>query len=709
MNKSLQRFIVVFILFVLLACNIPQPSETTPISNTPDLGIESSTSTPASAEEEFPPTNLTDFYLEKVRKGEWTEAEGLVALLNYALEEQPVDIPASVDHVDITGIANLASKYLQDGTDEASKTEIQRLLSLLFPSEERLEAVSIPESEANLFLPNATKLASPVSMQAQEECGSFWRDPGVSLPPCFLWGAENIGGQNHRVYFPLAYRGDDSKFPYYRAALEVLREAIPVFSEYGEMPRVYMVFYPGAYTDGSMTSLIRAGVPNFPANEACPVIIFSRALLETIPEFKQVIAHELFHCFQNKNITRHQPSNFEVTAWALEASATYFSNVVYPEVDHEYRDLPGLDVMSLRTPLYKLSYKNFLFFQHMGNQWGNEKVIEMLKAMPLTGSFQDQLNALIAYPGMIDLYESYARYYLANQIMDTSGAIHPYEIIYAKVNLISGATTGELPHNPLVLYREKFIYDAPRLEYTFTTNAANNIVRIATAPVDFPVWQVPTWQVDTTCNHWEYMTYSIGITTDILGRTASYDISAIEVPEDQPCEDCLLGTWQMDASSYINYANSLFARNTNPPIAVGWDGDMFMEYTAEGKAAATYNNFIVYYKNSFPDPNGGPKIQANLQIKFLPTSAVGYSADASTITYTGGRARIEVKGEMLMPDGVTRLPYTVPAGAFSSGGSPLAENYVCKGNYLAVIPNLPPPASATPLPIFFYRFAPPSP
>lgn len=698
-----KNFFTLFV-FIALACNLPSTS-LTPNENSQ---IENEVTQTAEASEELPVASLLEFYSRNVRDGIWQEDEGLIILLKAALGEnqQTLVIPESISSdLELSDITTLAFQYTQNGINEASKAEITRLLNLLFPTEERLLEVSIPESDA--LLQPSNKVSAPTQ---QVDCSSFWRqlDYPQPLPTCFLYAQESISGQDHRIYFPLAYRGDDTKVPYYEAAKQALRDSVQVYSEYGEMPRVYFVFIPNLATDGTTNYLLRAGVSRFRSNESCPVLVFSHAFTEGIEDFKQVLAHELFHCFQVKNIEQYRATNPETTHWFTEGSATYFSNVVYPETDHEYRELNDLAERTLRLPLYQWGYQSFHFFQHMGNRWGNEKVIETLKAMPLTGSMQDQLNALIAYPEMIDLFESYAQNYLAVKVTDTSGSIHPYEIIYGKVVIIDGTLIGDIPHKPFVLYREKFIYTTPNLNYTFTTNASRDTVRIGTAPVDFPVWKFPSWQVDTSCSEWEYMVYSVGITNDPLGRLESYQFNTTEIAEEKPCDECLVGTWQIDGLSYTSYANSLFPRRQNPPIAVGWNGHMFMEYTADGKAILTSENFTVYYKNSFPDPNGGRPIQANLELAFIGTGAVTYSADVSSITYSGGRARIEAKGQLLLPDG-TRTNYNVNPSAFGAGGMPASENYVCKGNYLAIFPNLPPSVPNTPEPIFFYRFAPPTP
>ena len=704
--KGMRRLVQISFMLLLVACNLPSaaPSEPGPSTAEPiPVTVENATSVP----EIPPPLDLIEYYDQKVQSGEWTEGEGLVFFLKAAVGEEPLEIPESIKEYELNGLIVTATQYLQTGTDEAAKAEIQRLLGLLFPSQEKLDAYSVPENELG-----RTNSKFAVIPEQAADCASFWRDglvPDTTTYPCFLWGEESVAGISQRVYFPVDWRGDSSKYPYYEAAREAMRQAANTYSPLGAMPRVHLVF---AYDlnwgapDGPLTGYM--GTNFFAAGEPCGIVVFPPALRIEMGTFKQALAHEMFHCFTVQNIFQHRPVNYLTNMWWVEGGADYFSNVVYPDVDAEYRYIQDTNEFSLTTPLYKLGYRNFLFFQHMGNQNGDDKIIEMMKSMPLEGSYDDQLAAIIAYPGMIDLYESYARAFLANQIADTSGIIYPYTPVFAQTTTFNGSQSGSLPYKPFVLYREKFVYE-PGQQFTFTTTTSRDQVRIGTAPVDFPAWQIPTWIVDTSCNQWEYMTYSIGITANSTAASAAYDVASIELAAGTPCEQCLIGTWKLDPLSYIYYANSLFPPSMGVARAVGYNGEMFVEYDESGKTASTYNDFMVFYKGKFPDPNGGPPIQSNLEISFLSTgTAVTYSASETTITYSGARAKVKAKGSMAIP-GEGTFPITIDINRLPGVGLPTSEDYVCKGHFLAVIPKLPPSVPNVPEPIIFTRFLPPSP
>jgi hypothetical protein len=86
-----------------------------------------------------------DNLLVKVEAGEWTRGEGLVATLGWFAGE--VEAASVLRHPELvgfagTGMIRMAREYLEGGPDTEAKAEIGRLLEYLFPSRERLEAMT---------------------------------------------------------------------------------------------------------------------------------------------------------------------------------------------------------------------------------------------------------------------------------------------------------------------------------------------------------------------------------------------------------------------------------------------------------------------------------------------------------------------------------------------------------------------------------------
>ena len=77
-------------------------------------------------------------------------------------------------------------------------------------------------------------------------------------------------------------------------------------------------------------------------NKACPLAVFPRMLEYPTAVYQQIIAHEMFHCVQDWSFPQTSPYR-GAHDWWLEGTASYFSNVVYPEVNYEHGYLDPFD------------------------------------------------------------------------------------------------------------------------------------------------------------------------------------------------------------------------------------------------------------------------------------------------------------------------------------------------------------------------------
>src|SRR3972149_2479213 len=84
--------------------------------------------------------------------------------------------------------------------------------------------------------------------------------------------------------------------------------------------------------------------------------------------------------------------------WWSEASAEYFSNVVYDDVNYEFRFAGEFDDQSPVRPLPRMGYENFVFFQYLANRIGDRELIEFLRTMPTSGGEPEQMTALATWP-----------------------------------------------------------------------------------------------------------------------------------------------------------------------------------------------------------------------------------------------------------------------------------------------------------------------
>jgi hypothetical protein len=131
------------------------------------------------------------------------------------------------------------------------------------------------------------------------------------------------------------------------------------------------------------------------SDESCSVFIYPASLGDTVAGFQQVIAHELFHCFQAFNFdVRGSYLAYPASAWWVEGSATYFSNVAYPAVNLEWEHTGEFDSRSRTVALTQMSYEATFFFQHLGNTIGNKAIIGLLDTLPVGGDEASHQAAL---------------------------------------------------------------------------------------------------------------------------------------------------------------------------------------------------------------------------------------------------------------------------------------------------------------------------
>ena len=91
--------------------------------------------------EPLPPlADMEENLLARIEAGEWTLETGLVTTLKLfvgeagAAEVNPAG--RALRSNELNGIANLAAGYVENGQDAATKTELQRLLDMIFPAPE---------------------------------------------------------------------------------------------------------------------------------------------------------------------------------------------------------------------------------------------------------------------------------------------------------------------------------------------------------------------------------------------------------------------------------------------------------------------------------------------------------------------------------------------------------------------------------------------
>jgi hypothetical protein len=403
--------------------------------------------------------SVEDNLLAREESGDWTLGEGLVATLGLITGDANATgvllHPAlQPDGQEATGLVALADQYLAIGEDPAAQEEISALLGHFVFTDEQLEEMAgvAPETSAITLAAArpATSLGGAVA-QNPTACKDFFYKydlEAVVSGDCLQVDEFGVGsGTNdkYRIYRPApdAPQGgwDDS---YVKLVRQAVTDAVPVYEQFGLMPRVNLVLTVVAGGKNAMATADPGG------GRPCSVAIFTASQhISSEPflqdrYFKQAVAHELAHCLTSNVHTPQSRIDWKVRKWWYEGSAEYLSNLVYTSVNWEHRFSPHLAKIELGTSLVARDYENFAFFQHFANEESPGLVLDLIGRMPGCGSasiqlsdqeqiecwgrgIDEQARKLTSYPKVDEIYHSYAENLTDARVEDTGGGRIEYD------------------------------------------------------------------------------------------------------------------------------------------------------------------------------------------------------------------------------------------------------------------------------------------
>jgi hypothetical protein len=329
-------------------------------------------------------------------------------------------------------------------------------------------------------------------------------------------------------------------------AFEAARKAMTTYGPYGDIGPVNIIF---TAFDGPTDILAEVFSHHARADEACPMLIYPLALTDTNEDqFQQSVAHEVFHCFQIRHLHDQMVGTaHSVRQWWSEASAEYFSNVVYDKVDYEQRHEDAFDSESPTTPLVEMAYENAVFFQFLGSRLGNDGVLRVLRTMPTSEGEAAQLAALAAVPDIQSIFHDFGRAYLDGRIDDTGGGAYVINAEAGDGLDFPGSSDIPLEAAPFVVRRFQVSFEND-LQFTLTTEASGaeglNALRLGYGEA---AWGPIPATLNTACPH----PASTLLLTNASADSSPYElVIRTETSEAGECDRCLLGTWKMDLESY---------------------------------------------------------------------------------------------------------------------------------------------------------------
>jgi hypothetical protein len=503
----------------------------------------------------LPFTSLEDNLYYRIEAGEWTLEEGLVTTLKFLLTQ------ASEDDLNPTGreivtyeantLVTLAADYIKNGPDQAVKAELQHLLDVFLPDPQRLRPYSVPA-------PAASSQPSVLKVNAQTiGCADLAQEgypPGPQVE-CLEYRSEMINGHKYEVFFPLEWVTDNRYPGLADQTIEAVRDSVNVYSVYGEMPPASIVF---AFIQSTSIPEMGAGAL---LPDQCVITVYpSGRDLETAT-FKQVLAHELFHCFQWQHYNAKM-STLENRGWWAEGTANYFSNLVYPDTNFEHIYGLSFDARSATDSLFQLTYENFVFYQYLGNQVGNEAILELFANAPVGGASEQQAY-LSGVDGIDLLFHEFAQAYLDGSISDTGGGFVPLSPGYGDVfQFGEGEQSKPFSTQPFVIVRHQLWFEDD-MRFSLLVEDPEADGQHAVRPLAFiGGWRGVPESLNTACSEDKYL---LVVTSVLAPGSQTYEVvvnsSGDKLEgEDPQCDQCLLGTWQLTPESLYTATANLMSQ-----------------------------------------------------------------------------------------------------------------------------------------------------
>ncbi|KAF7545466.1 hypothetical protein G7Z17_g9147 [Cylindrodendrum hubeiense] len=331
-------------------------------------------------------------------------------------------------------------------------------------------------------------------------CASFWPSvkPGQSNTldaNCQMYPGypQTIGTTKVTVVYTDEWKGNLGIID--ELLNEAIVESIAIYSTLTTPPDMVIILGAGDAPKKSNAAL-DTYMPS--SNGPCQIRTFrwwaANAGTEMSPVAMQSVAHEIYHCVQGSilgNGPKDTPTN-----WVIEASADYFSNIVFPyadgEVDREITYQPGV-------PIWKQErYVPALWFQSLEWARGIVYLHDFVMSTTFAASDDGERARLSAIPGFIDDFYLFALQFSLNHIYDTNGKLDPiqnppeYNNVVWSVNDDATEGTAELETVPFTISGFRLQFEAGQNVKIYSSATSNQ--RIAWRRKGETVWnEIPNF------------------------------------------------------------------------------------------------------------------------------------------------------------------------------------------------------------------------
>ncbi|MDJ0754978.1 MAG: hypothetical protein QNJ45_15755 [Ardenticatenaceae bacterium] len=621
---------------------------------------------------DLPPHSYYDLVERGVELSLWDFPQGIIQVMRFMVGEQSsLPLPAESAGHSMSGVLRSAADLLADPlTSEADRAEIERLFQRLVPGQEALDLLSEPADRTEA----ANKMVRANLAHQGDSCADL-AGAGYDVDEvtranitCFKFKETEVNGETVRVYYPKYFEDQERLMAFVDTALEASAKSLTVYDDAGLIGDANVIFSLKPDADDKAT--LAAQIP-FNEGENCPLVLYPASNPgESIDSFKQTIAHEFYHCYQEWNF---DVGSYDVNKWWLEGSAEYFSNVVYPDVNDELSRIRDFEVSSVSKTILEMDYENFLFFQHLGNSIGDQEIDYLLGQIAAQkNSKSGQQAALAAYPNMGEIFQDFVVTFFSSGIQDSGGSrIQP--VLMGVTKLIKIGDRGDYPMTVRAFQVGRFglIYEQEKRfmqEVEVSGNGFYSAV-VKEERMDRSKWSDLPKEIRSKCD--EPVKYLQVVTT--IQEKYTYTVKVNEA-ERASCDPCLLGHWAIDNESFARRIEALFAANAGADLGgltlkVEVSGADYVTFQEDGKFTTQRVGFKqVMTVNGMrvgggelgvsTDAKGGGEYAADGD--FLTVMSIVSNVDQVTATFNDD---VPVETAVLQDDSAT---FTGPFGTYTT-------------------------------------------
>jgi len=593
--------------------SVPSNQNTAPTPTTTQSTSDSSVSSEEDQQQELPPLSLVEILNQGIDAGTWTQGEGLVQIMKYIVGDiSAEDIPdiSEVVEQEGTGIVRISSEYIDSpDADPEIAAELEHLLRIVFPPQEVLDIISQPTSSISKDKLASTELMPPTqSSWGCEDLAQAGYDID-QLPnadeveddaltqffsgECYTYKEQMVDNLNFRVYFPKTWDLVDERRARVDISMQALIESAARYKQFQNLTvkDIYLTFAIAPFgTTKGFTNYFDT------ENEACPIAMMP--LSDDYPEdyFKQGIAHEVFHCVSMWTFPNVTP--YEQHTWWMEGASEYFSNLVYPNANLEFRALGHFDSNSIEKSILQMSYDNFVFFQFMGNQYTAESLVDIIHDISAAGTLSSQQTVLSNVPDIETNFNLFVVEFLSTGVPDSGGGfITVEEAAKSGTKTISEKGEQEFSTEPFVATRYKVEYEKEKrfLQTGNETDGGSFSAAEYSWHKNLYSWSDLPPEVRSYCK--EELPYYFVVTTT---KSGNYEYKAdVTLAEKAVCDPCLLGVWAVNNDSFEDYILRIMEDSGEMPdlngseIVLEIEGRNYLEFKVEGKLNTRRDAFTI--------------------------------------------------------------------------------------------------------------------